>query len=251
MNKPKTKKDFSWLASGPVAHRGLFTAGTEAEENTLEAIAAAADAGYAIEIDVRLTLDNQVVVIHDARLERMTNGTGYVSEYTLEKLQALKIGKTNQHIPLLTDVLDIVAERVPLYIEIKCPQAIAPGQICAGVRFALEGYHGQVAIMSFNPKVPTWFRHFSKQYARGVILDFHGLSTFFKRFFTHRGIKASDPHFLAVDIQSLPNPLAKKWRESGKPIVTWTVKSPTQESIGGVHADALLFEMPAVVGDQE
>lgn len=239
--------DYSWIGEKDIAHRGLYKAGTNREENTLAAIEAAVDKGYAVEIDVRLTADGSVVVFHDARLERLTNGRGYVSEHSYKELKQLTIGQSDQKMPLLSDVLDLINERVPLYVEAKCPLRQDPNQVCAAIRFAFEGYIGQFAIMSFNPKVPLWLKENFPDYARGQVIDFQGLSTWQKLFMTRYYLAKVDPHFMAVDINSLPSRLTEKWRGKGKPLLTWTVKSKGQEDVGRESADALIFESPAVV----
>ncbi|WND02474.1 glycerophosphodiester phosphodiesterase family protein [Temperatibacter marinus] len=240
--------DYSWIIKTDIAHRGLYKSGTKYEENSLAAIERAVEKGYAIEIDVRMTAEGAIVVFHDARLERLTDGRGYVSEFTYAELEKYTVGQTGLKIPLLTDVLDLVNERVPLIIEAKCPLSMDPFQLCAGIRFALEGYIGKIAVMSFNPKVALWFRDNFPDYARGLVIDFQGLSKFHRRLLTSYSLRRTNPHFLALDINSLPSKFAEKWRSSDKPLLTWTVKSKGQETVARENADALIFEAPAVAG---
>lgn len=106
-----------------IAHRGYRT---RYPENTLVAFQAAIDAGAdMIELDVLLSKDRKLVVIHDAALDRTTNGRGMVCDYTLAELKALDAGSwfaprfKGEHLPTLEEVLDRVDGRVPLNIEIK------------------------------------------------------------------------------------------------------------------------------------
>jgi glycerophosphoryl diester phosphodiesterase len=106
-----------------IAHRGYRT---KYPENTLVAFQAAIDAGAdMIELDVLLTKDRKMVVIHDEWLDRTTNGQGMVSDCTLSQLKALDAGSwfdlcfKEERLPTLEEVLDEVAGRVPLNIEIK------------------------------------------------------------------------------------------------------------------------------------
>jgi glycerophosphoryl diester phosphodiesterase len=72
------------------AHRGVSAL---MPENTLPAFAAAlALVAEEIELDVRLTKDNTMVICHDPVLERISDGCGYVSDYTLEELRKLNVG---------------------------------------------------------------------------------------------------------------------------------------------------------------
>jgi glycerophosphoryl diester phosphodiesterase len=106
-----------------IAHKG---ASGLAPENTLSAIQLALDMGVdMIEIDVRNTSDDEIVVFHDERLERTTNGKGFLHDYTLEEVKLLDAGSwfdprfTDERIPTLKEVLDLVNGKCKVLIEIK------------------------------------------------------------------------------------------------------------------------------------
>jgi glycerophosphoryl diester phosphodiesterase len=112
-----------------IAHRGYRA---KYPENTLIAFQAALDAGVQmIELDVALSRDRKLVVIHDATLERTTNGKGAVSDHTLAQLKQLDAGGwfharfAGEHLPELSEVLDLVDGQVMINIEIK-PHAYEP-----------------------------------------------------------------------------------------------------------------------------
>ena len=100
-------------ATGPLAHRGLCL---EAPENTLAAFRMALDAGFGFELDVWASKDGHAVVIHDATLQRTTDGHGKVSEKTLSELKSLDAGSwfdekfREERIPTLEEALRLVAE---------------------------------------------------------------------------------------------------------------------------------------------
>lgn len=106
------------------AHRGC--SGTN-PENTLAAFRAAAELPvYGVELDVHLTKDGRVVVIHDEKINRTTNGKGYVKDMTLEELQSFDAGSwfseewAGETIPTLGEVLDVFQDTPHrLNIEIK------------------------------------------------------------------------------------------------------------------------------------
>ncbi len=117
----KSNKNFNppWI----IGHRGYRA---KYPENTLGAFQAAIEAGAAmIELDVMLSRERKVVAIHDATLERTTNGHGSVADFTLAELKQLDAGSwfdsqyANQHIPELSEVLDLVNGRAYVNIEIK------------------------------------------------------------------------------------------------------------------------------------
>lgn len=99
-----------------VAHRGLAL---EAPENTLPAYAAALALGFGIEIDPRLTSDGHVVIVHDESVDRTTDGAGKVEDLSLAQIRQLDAGSwfdpvyAGVRVPLLDEVLALVAERAP------------------------------------------------------------------------------------------------------------------------------------------
>jgi glycerophosphoryl diester phosphodiesterase len=106
-----------------IAHRGYRA---KYPENTLCAFEAALDAGAAmIELDVSLSYDRRVVVIHDTTLQRTTNGYGPVNGFTLKELKQLDAGSwfnsdfAGERIPELIEVMELVDGRALINIEIK------------------------------------------------------------------------------------------------------------------------------------
>lgn len=106
-----------------IAHKG---ASGVAPENTLIAFEKALEMGVdMIELDVRHTKDEGIIVFHDASLDRTTNGTGNVEEYTLAEVKELDAGSwfdskfSDQKIPTLKEVLDLIDGKCKVLIEIK------------------------------------------------------------------------------------------------------------------------------------
>lgn len=127
-----------------VGHRGA--AGLE-PENTLRAIRRALDMGLrAVEIDVRMSKDGFPVVIHDDRVDRTTNGSGKVSDLTLEELRRLDAGM-GEKIPLLDEVLDEISNKAVLFLEIKEDGAVKPSVESVISKDLLDS----VLFISFSP----------------------------------------------------------------------------------------------------
>ena len=100
-----------------IAHRG---ASYFEPENTLRSFRRAVEMGAdRVEVDVRLSKDNKLVVIHDPRVDRTTNGTGRVKDMTLQELKSLDAGK-GEKIPTLQEVIDALKD-TKLVIEMKIP----------------------------------------------------------------------------------------------------------------------------------
>lgn len=105
-----------------IGHRG---AAGLLPENTLAGFAHAVDLGVdGVELDVHMA-ESEVVVIHDERVDRTTNGTGRVSELSFAELRRLDAG-AGQPIPTLKEVLDLIPEQVMVNIELKGPGTALP-----------------------------------------------------------------------------------------------------------------------------
>jgi glycerophosphoryl diester phosphodiesterase len=99
-----------------MGHRG---AAALEPENTLLSIARAMEIGVdAVEIDVRLSKDKEIIVIHDSTVDRTTNGTGPVSSYALKEIKKLDAGK-GETIATLDEVIGLIGNKVQLVIELK------------------------------------------------------------------------------------------------------------------------------------
>ena len=115
---PGKRRDISpELLGTQYAHRGLHDA--EHPENSLSAFALAVKNGYGIELDVRLSKDGVLVVFHDDTLDRVAGIPGKVIDFTAKELSEMRLGGSEEGIPTLAEVLDLVNGRVPLLVEIK------------------------------------------------------------------------------------------------------------------------------------
>ena len=154
------------------AHRGASKA---APENTLPAFEAAIESGADyIELDVQLTSDGELVVFHDEKLDRTTDGQGILSKYTYEQLQQLSAGSwfgdgvefADTKIPLLSEVLDLTGDDIMLNIEIKDRgDAIATAEktvelieeydIVSSCYVTSFSYKALKKVKKLNPKIKT------------------------------------------------------------------------------------------------
>lgn len=106
-----------------IAHRG---ASGDYPENTLLAFSKALDRGATwLELDVHLSKDGELVVIHDETLERTTNGKGPVNSCLLRDLRQLDAGH-GQQVPLLSEVLELISKETVVNIELKGVETAAP-----------------------------------------------------------------------------------------------------------------------------
>ena len=162
--RPKKKEMRPFLR--PYAHRGLWGEGLP--ENSLGAFRAAAEAGFAIELDVQLSRDGVVMVFHDYTLDRVCGRAGKVCELDAAELGKIPLnGMENEHIPTLAEVLDAVAGRVPLLIELKgesADTALVPAALQV-----LAGYEGAWCMESFNPLLLRAVKKHAPHVLRGLL----------------------------------------------------------------------------------
>ena len=149
----------------PYAHRGLW--GEGAPENSLTAFRLAAEAGFAIELDVQLSKDGTVMVFHDYTLTRMCGVDANLSDLTADELAACRLAGSEEKIPTFAEVLAVVDGRVPLLVELKGESGNTA--LCPAVCAVLAGYKGEWCVESFNPLLLRWFKKHEKHVLRGLL----------------------------------------------------------------------------------
>ena len=149
------------------AHRGLYSEDQSVPENSLKAFSLAVEAGYGMELDVRLSRDGQVVVFHDDTLDRACGVASRVDELDWAELQKLSLFGTEERIPLFSEVLELVDGRVPLIVELKTgPWKNA---LCEKTWALLRVSSGAYCIESFDPLIVAWFRFHAPTVLRGQL----------------------------------------------------------------------------------
>lgn len=162
--RPRKKQVTPFLR--PFAHRGLWTA--DLPENSLGAIRAAVERGFAVELDIQLSADGEVMVFHDYTLDRVCGRTGKVCELSAAELGRLPLGGVESEcIPTLRAVLDTVGGQVPLLIELKGEGA---NTALVGAALAvLDGYTGPWCMQSFNPLLLRALKKQAPHVLRGLL----------------------------------------------------------------------------------
>lgn len=117
MRKSRVISKINPIILNGVAHRGLWN--KYVPENSLKAFELAMNNNVAFECDVHLTKDNNLVVIHDSDLKRLTGKEGIIEDLTLKELKTNYSLSDGQKISSLDEVLDLINERVPILIELK------------------------------------------------------------------------------------------------------------------------------------
>jgi len=232
-----------WITARPIAHRGLFDASRGIPENSLAAVRAAIEAGYAMEIDLR-AIAGGVAVFHDTDSKRMTGQDGVLARMSAAELKRLRLAGTGEPIPLLEDVLALVRGRVPVMLEIK--NEARAGQLEAAVLKQLSGYKGEIAIVSFNPFSLAFIAARAPHIPRGqTACRFRDSSLpLWRRVLQQNFLLniVSRPHFLLYDLDALPH-WAVSWRRSlGAKVVVYTVRNEADAAKARAVADNFIFE---------
>lgn len=227
------------------AHRGLHDNQSEAPENTMLAFQKAVENGYGIELDVQLTKDGKVVVVHDFNLERLCGVDGDVDRFTYEELQKFTIMNSKQKIPLFLDVLKLVDGKVPLIVELKVKDVHS--KICQAADAILQDYDGPYCIESFAPNALFWYRVHRNKICRGQLSsDFSIDNLLGLRYRAQQHLLSNiftAPDFIAYDFRHRTNFSKNVCRILFKcPSVAWTIRSQEQLEEAKKYYDYFIFE---------
>lgn len=228
------------------AHRGLHDNQSDAPENTMAAFRKAVEHGYGIELDVQMTKDGQVVVVHDFNLKRICGVDRDVDSLTYEELQQYPIYDSQETVPLFTDVLKLVDGQVPLIVELKYKNSRS--LVCEKTDAILRDYQGTYCIESFHPAAVAWYRLNHSDICRGQLssnyqkhdksnkLHFYIMRHLLTNFLTA-------PDFIAYDCRD-KHAVSKSICRNlfGCPAVAWTIKSQEQLEECKPYFDYFIFE---------
>lgn len=236
-----------------VAHRG---GGDLAPENTLAAFRRAHDVGVdAVELDVRLTKDREVAVIHDRRLDRTTTGKGPVGAYTLDQLKSLDAGSwfgphfRGEQVPVLEEVFETLPDDFPVYVEIKARGPAAWPLVAAVVR-VLRNYDrwDSTLVASFNPMAMALVRFTEPRIVRGYIWSRHHPLPLRARWLS----PLVKPNWYAPDRRSSTPELVAKLHSQGKPVAAWDVDTGTDMTLlKAMGLDAVVTDHPDLLVAQK
>lgn len=226
-------------------HRG---AAGEAPENTLGGFAHAWESGVrAFELDIRLSKDGQLVVIHDATLERTTDGAGRVGDHTAQALLALNAAShfpgwpKREGVPLLEEVLRRYGEGIQRWqLEVKTDTPERLERLCARLREKIErsGLRGRATVTSFDPAAIEIMRRLSPEQTLGLIVKPARMEAIEQA--TSRGCAE-----LCVEVESASAALVRAAHAAGLRVTGWLGNSPEAvERLLDWGAEAITSDMP-------
>ncbi len=192
-----------------MGHRG---AKAYEPENTLRSIRRALDMGVAaVEVDVHLSRDGQLVVIHDATVDRTTNGSGRVADLTWAELRRLDAGG-GELLPSLEEVVAVVRSRAHLFVELKDRRAVP--QLAAF--FARQDLFADAHVISFWHPALLDLRRQEPRIATGVLfvgcpVDPAGMA------------RAAGAEALVLNYQYVTPELVQAARQAGLHVAVWNI----------------------------
>lgn len=218
-----------------IGHRG---AKAYEPENTILSFKRALELGVnAIELDVRRTKDGEIVVIHDAEVDRTTNGKGLVSDLTLSEIKKLSTDK-GEKIPTLEEALNFLNRKVKILIEVK--EVGIEEKVLDIVR--RRGLEDNVIIISFHEEVLKRVREISETVETGLIY-----------------VRHKDPIGAATSLRAqyiLPmykfiySYLVRKAHERGLKVIAWTINTPEEaHEYARMGVDGIASDKPDILRD--
>ncbi|MFF3766254.1 glycerophosphodiester phosphodiesterase [Streptomyces sp. NPDC001922] len=195
-----------------IGHRGVM--GVE-PENTLRSFVRADREGLdVIELDLHLSKDGALVVMHDAEVDRTTDGQGPIADFTLAELRGLDAGQ-GERIPVFEEVLDAV--RAPLQAEIK---DVAAAQALAEV-VRRRDLAGRVEVLSFHDEAITEIRRLLPEVRTALVASRYGTEV------VDRAV-AAGAGTLVLNIRRLTLETVERARAAGLRVIGWVVNTQDQ-----------------------
>lgn len=222
-----------------MAHRGNSAV---APENTLSAFAEALKTpAQSCELDVHLSADGEVIVMHDATVDRTTDGTGAIADLTLAQLKALDAGSwfgpefAGEPVPTLAEVVALVGDRVKLNVEIK--SAADPDSSLKVVQILRDGgILDQSMISSFGLQALLETR---KYWPQGTLALITGHCADLQ-IAIDNGLQWFNVYYHEVD-----EALVRRAHEAGLKVMIWTMDDPAQwERFASMGVDGICTNAP-------
>lgn len=236
--------------------------GPIAPENSMAAFAAACEAGYGIELDIQLTADGRVVVVHDGDLLRVAGDNRAIADLTYDELSGIALFPAPakpgdaaakplepsaagedagaprpaprgyyQHVPLFEDVLHLVHGRVPIIVEYKFSDYSWDSrhvELMEQGSALLDAYDGVYVVESFHPMAMGWYAKHRPEICRGQLAEDAALSQSDVTGWAAGkllGNWISRPDFVAYDWHGGSSAQMRLVKAMGSTAVSWTVRS--------------------------
>lgn len=243
-----TPKGMKELQKARFAHRGLHNIKAGVPENSMLAFTLAVKEQVGIELDVHLSKDGKLVVVHDDTLQRTAGDPRSIEHCNWAEIKHLTLEETDEKLPLLSDVFQLVDGKVPLLIEMK---AVGGNQkpLAEAVAKALAEYKGPYCVESFEPRTLYWLGKANPKILRGQLAGYvrkEGAKVSPIIDFMLRNLLIhviSRPDFVAYNYKDRRNLSFRLCRALFRPpVFFWTVRSVEGENISSKANATPIFE---------
>ncbi len=211
-----------------VGHRG---ARAYEPENTLRSFKKALELGAnAVELDVRMTKDGEIVVIHDAEVDRTTNGKGMVNQLTLKEIKQLNMEK-GEKIPTLEEALDFLDKKLKVLIELK--ETGLEAKVLNTIQ--KKGLEKNVIIVSFLEEALRKVRELNEKVETGLI--------YVKNKNQVKSATELKANYLLPLYRFTHTADVQKAHQNGLKVIVWTINKPeevadyTKKGVDGITSD--------------
>jgi len=232
-----------------IAHRGFSAA---APENTISAFEMAIEAGAnMLEMDAMITFDNRIIVFHDYRLGRTTNGSGLVREKNLSEIRELDAGPwfdrkyKGERVPLLDEVLEMAKGRVRVNIEMKPRRHESVRRLVDECERTVERHRMQndVIFSSFNMEALRYL-HYKAPHLRFAPVYGHNLNPSSRSFPLQYGAQG-----VVLNHLFLNQTMVGRFHNLGIKVFVYTVNGLRKiEKMIKMGVDGVISDNPSVVG---
>ncbi len=245
----KTPERMKKLKQYRFAHRGYHDSARGIPENSLAAFRRAAERGFGAELDVHLSRDGRLVVMHDESLKRTCGVDRNISDLTADELAQYRLEGTDERIPFLEEVLPIFEGKTPLVVEVKTVHK-NHAALCEATCAMLDRFSAEYCMESFDPRAVLWLKKHRPDIVRGQLAENytrHGETLSAPlRFVLHNLLTnvLTRPDFIAYrvdDRRDVSFRTATKWL--GAQEFSWTVRKPEEQQAVEKDGGVIIFEL--------
>lgn len=247
--------DQQWreIARYRYAHRGLH--GEGAPENSMAAFLRAREHGFGVELDVHLTADGELVVIHDSDIRRMCGREGIVERMTLSELLECRLAGTDEQIPTFSEALSVfdcdpTGESelpAPVIVELKTLDD-NHAELCERAMRCLDDRLVRYCVESFDPRAVAWMRRHRPEVIRGQLAENFWPDADRPLYVRVGGTAllgnaAARPDFVAYKFSDCDNPAVRlSCGLLGAHLVAWTLRSERELAAAEAAGAVPIFE---------
>ena len=213
----------NWLTSSPIAHRGITNQKEGILENSIESVKLCLKYNIPIEIDVRMTKENEIILLHDNYVIFNSNTKKHYKNITNNDINNKCILNSNCKIATLKQTLETIEGKIPILIEPKIEKNKKKMKaFIEELEQILNTYNGPYAIHSFHFNIHKLFKN--NKIKKGIIIPMlNTLPTFLKNLLNKAILNKKEHDFISFKVEDLSKTTIKYLKSHNKPLLLWTI----------------------------